>query len=301
MKRILSILAVSFLIILSFFVGRFFKGTQFTPKVKEEPTPSVEEQPSLNQQQPSPTEKVVIQGEITRRGAVKYVIDGDTIELENGEKIRYLGINTPEKGRPFSTEATEQNKKLVDAKEVGLELDVQSQDQYQRTLAYVWIGETMVNLELVHLGYANVYTLPPNVKYKDQFLAAEREAREAERGLWAPVLGLQEQAVKIININADAPGNDNDNKNGEWVEIKNTGSSTVNMDNWTLKDEANHLYTFTNFSLAPNTSVFLYSGAGTDTQSKLYWNSSKYAIWNNTGDTAFLRDASGNLVDSYKY
>lgn len=273
---------------LSFFAGRLSKETK-PPQI----TPTITLAKEKESKEINPA----------RRGIVKYVIDGDTIVLESGEKVRYLGINAPEKGRPFSTEATEQNKRLVAGKEVGLELDVQTKDQYGRTLAYVWLGETMVNLELVRQGFANVYTVPPNVKYKDEFLAAEREAREAERGLWekGEALGTSKTAVKIVNINADAPGNDNNNKNGEWVEIKNQGSTTVNMNGWTLKDEANHIYTFQNFSLPPNTSVFLYSGTGTDTATKLYWHSKKYAIWNNTGDTAFLRDASGNLVDSYPY
>lgn len=240
--------------------------------------------------------------ESTRFATVTYVIDGDTIEVDGEERIRYLGINTPESGRPYFTEATNENKKLVEGKEIKLELDAQTKDKYGRTLAYVWVGETMVNLELVCRGYANVYTFPPNVKYKDLFLEAESEAREAQRGLWAP--GPDTKArIKIVNINADAPGNDNENKNGEWVEIKNQGENSVNMTNWTLKDEANHIYTFVDFTLALDKSVFIYSGCDIDTQEKLYWQcpEGEYAIWNNTGDTAFLRDASGNLVDSYKY
>ena len=122
--------------------------------------------------------------EIDYYGIVSEVIDGDTIELLSGEVIRYLGINTPEKGQPFSTEATTANQNLVDGQEVGIELDMQTKDQFGRTLAYVWVGETMVNLELVRQGLANIYTVPPNVKYEEQFLAAEREARQAERGLW---------------------------------------------------------------------------------------------------------------------
>lgn len=240
--------------------------------------------------------------ESTRLAIVTYVVDGDTIEVDGEERIRYLGINTPESGRPYFTEATNENKKLVDGKEIKLELDVQTKDKYGRTLAYVWVGETMVNLELVCRGYANVYTFPPNVKYKDLFLEAEREAREAQRGLWAP--GSDTEArIKIVNINADAPGNDNENKNGEWIEIRSQGENSVNMTNWTLKDEANHIYTFVDFFLAPDKSVFIYSGCDIDSQEKLYWQcpEGEYAIWNNTGDTAFLRDASGNLVDSYKY
>ncbi|MCG2685827.1 thermonuclease family protein [Candidatus Parcubacteria bacterium] len=137
------------------------------------------EEKETTQESPTPPQK-----EIDYHGIVSEVIDGDTIELLSGEIIRYLGIDTPEKGKPFSTEATGANQKLVGGQEVGIELDMQTKDQFGRTLAYVWVGETMVNLELVRQGLANIYTVPPNVKYEEQFLAAEREARQAERGLW---------------------------------------------------------------------------------------------------------------------
>jgi len=72
---------------------------------------------------------------------------------------------------------------------VRLELDVQERDRYGRLLAYVWVGDTMVNAELVRRGYAQVMTIPPNVKYQQLLVKLQREAREAGRGLWslAPV------------------------------------------------------------------------------------------------------------------
>lgn len=175
-------------------------------------------------------------------------------------------MNTPESGRPYFSEATNENKKLVEEKEVKLEFDVQTKDQYGRTLACVWVGNTMINLELVRRGYANTYTLPPNVKYNDLFLEAEREARENCRGLWWPCKPTGPAVgIKIVNINANAPGNDNENKNGEWVEIRNQGQNSVNMKGWTLKDEANHIYTFGDFTLGIGKSIFIYSGCGIST------------------------------------
>ncbi len=76
------------------------------------------------------------------------------------------------------------------------------------------------------------------------------------------------------------------------------------MTGWTVKDEANHIYTFPDFNLAGDATVTLYTGAGIDTTAELYWDSSGYrcnAIWNNDGDTLYLRDISGNLVISYSY
>ncbi len=129
-------------------------------------------------------------------GTVVRVVDGDTIHVRIGdrvEKVRYIGVNTPEvhhptKGEePGGREATEVNRRLLIDKHVRLELDVSERDRYGRLLAYVWVGETMVNAELVRLGYAQVMTVPPNVRYQEMFVKLQREAREAGRGLWRRV------------------------------------------------------------------------------------------------------------------
>lgn len=234
------------------------------------------------------------------------VLDGDTIEIEGGERVRYLGINAPESGQPFSTEATRENERLVAGRTVTLEFDVQTQDRYERLLAYVWAGDILVNQEIVKNGYAVIETIQPNVKYQDLILKAQQEARSACRGLWASLCSQNKEAscIKIVNINADAPGNDNYNKNGEWIEIKNTCSQTIPMENWLLKDSsASNKYEFKDFSLEGSKSVIIYSGCGSDTQNKLYWQcpEGQYAVWNNTGDHAFLYDASNNLITEYQY
>ena len=117
---------------------------------------------------------------------VSRVIDGDTIDLADGITIRYIGINTPEVGQPGAEEATEANRALVEGKKVKLEYDVQKQDKYDRTLAYVYLEDgTFVNAELVKQGYAQVATYPPNVKYVDLFQKVQKEAQAEKRGLWA--------------------------------------------------------------------------------------------------------------------
>ena len=126
-------------------------------------------------------------------GTVVRVVDGDTNHVRIGarvEKVRYIGVNTPEvhhptKGEePGGREAAEVNRRLVEGQAVRLELDVQERDRYGRLLAYVWIGDLMINAELLRLGYAQVMTIPPNVRYQEVFLKLQREAREAGRGLW---------------------------------------------------------------------------------------------------------------------
>lgn len=123
------------------------------------------------------------------------VVDGDTIHVRIGdrlEKVRYIGIDTPEvrhptKGEePGGRQALSVNRRLVANRHVTLELDVQSRDRYGRLLAYVWVGETMINAELVRLGFAQVMTVPPNVRHQALFLKLQRDARDAGRGLWKP-------------------------------------------------------------------------------------------------------------------
>ncbi|MEW6170348.1 MAG: thermonuclease family protein [Candidatus Omnitrophota bacterium] len=130
------------------------------------------------------------------------VVDGDTIKLDNGWVVRYIGINTPEtrihvgnnwvfKPQPYAVEAKEFNKKLVQDKLIRLEFDVQRKDKYGRVLAYCFAKssndskeEVFVNQEIVEQGYAMIYTMPPNVKFVDLFVRAQKEARENNRGLW---------------------------------------------------------------------------------------------------------------------
>jgi micrococcal nuclease len=127
-------------------------------------------------------------------GAVRVarVVDGDTIELDNGEKVRYIGVNAPESVKPrspvecFGREASAKNKELVEGKSVRLEKDVSDRDRYGRLLRFVYLEDgTFVNDELVRQGYAYADTFPPDVSKADQFREAQREARENRRGLWA--------------------------------------------------------------------------------------------------------------------
>ena len=130
---------------------------------------------------------------ITIDGVVVRVVDGDTIHVrlaDRIEKVRYIGVNAPELSHPqkgtdgAGREAARVNRQLVDGRRVRLELDVQERDRHGRLLAYVWIGDVMVNEELVRLGYAQVMTVPPNVRHQATLLAREREARRNGRGLW---------------------------------------------------------------------------------------------------------------------
>ncbi len=116
------------------------------------------------------------------------VIDGDTIVIEGGYRVRYIGIDAPEiypGMEAFGTEAWQANRKLVEGKEVRLERDVSDKDKYDRLLRYVWVDDILVEAELVRQGLARAKAYPPDTKYQDYLEQAETEAREAGRGMWA--------------------------------------------------------------------------------------------------------------------
>ena len=123
------------------------------------------------------------------------VIDGDTVKLENGKILRYIGIDAPEMRKkikekwtynpaPFAEEAKEYNKKLVEGKYIRVEFDVKKIDEYGRLLGYVFVDNTFVNAKLLEEGLAVLYTRPPNVKYVDLFVKLQKKARQEEKGLW---------------------------------------------------------------------------------------------------------------------
>jgi micrococcal nuclease len=121
------------------------------------------------------------------------VVDGDTVEVRfRGRTIdvRLIGIDTPETVDPtqpvgcYGKAASNFTTARVLGERVRLEFDVEHTDRYGRTLAYVWIDGRLFNEVLVRQGFASVSTYPPNVTYVDRFLAAQRVAREQERGLW---------------------------------------------------------------------------------------------------------------------
>ena len=114
------------------------------------------------------------------------VIDGDTVVLANGDRVRYIGMDTPERGEPFFDEATEYNRRLVEGRRVQLVEDESETDRFGRLLRYVFAGDILVNAELVREGLAEAKRYKPDVKFADCFDALMQEARDAKRGMWEP-------------------------------------------------------------------------------------------------------------------
>lgn len=141
-------------------------------------------------------------------GTVTRVVDGDTVEIDNGEKVRLIGVNAPETVKPdapafpMGKEASDFTKSQLEGKRVLLETDVQTRDRYGRTLGYLYVKDPksrddvekyMFNAILIREGYAQLMTVPPNVKYSDLFVKLQKQAREQNKGLWA--LGIYKDSV----------------------------------------------------------------------------------------------------------
>lgn len=139
------------------------------------------------------TGQVNTKSQVGKLVKVTRVVDGDTIDIEidgKTERLRYIGIDTPETVDPrkpiqcFGVEASKKNKELVEGKMVRLEKDITDRDKYKRLLRYVWLGDTLINQELVAQGFAKSYSYPPDIKYQEQIVVAEKKAREDKLGLW---------------------------------------------------------------------------------------------------------------------
>ncbi len=122
------------------------------------------------------------------------VIDGDTILLEGDERVRLIGLDAPELHHPskpvqyFAREASDFVERMLEGREVRLEYGQTRQDRYGRTLAYVFIGDTLVNKLVIEEGYGHALVKYP-FEYRAEFEAAQRTARTEHRGLWAESTG----------------------------------------------------------------------------------------------------------------
>jgi len=232
---------------------------------------------------------------------VREVIDGDTIVLNDGRKVRYLGINAPEHGQPYAREATNFNRRIVSGLSIRLEFDQARQDRHGRLLAYVYDKEKMVNERLLAEGLAHVFSMPPNTRYADRFLQTQEEARTAEKGMWKTVRG----PLKITRIDPKGDADDGKGALAEFVRIANISNRAVDVSGYSIADRDGHRYDFPSAQLPPGHALTLVTADGQDRRDQagpvtLYWNR-RASVWNDRGDTAYLRDPKGEVVDRFEY
>lgn len=240
-----------------------------------------------------------------RPARAERLADGDSFDIrwldtDERDEVRLFGINAPETGACFGDTARE----YLDALTSDQDLVIESlnRDDFGRVLANVWVHNLFVNLHMVELGGALV--LSDGGEHTAAIQDAQRAAQAANIGLWDPAsCGSGEtMALGILAIEADAPGQDNLNPNGEWIDIANFGAIEADLTGWSIRDESTrHRYFFPDgFTLAVDASVRVFSGCGHDDSTSLYWCDGD-PVWNNGGDTGFLVDPDGRFADSLSY
>ncbi len=185
------------------------------PEPEPEPEPAPESESEVTSAAPAPEFATAWAKGPTEVARVERVVDGDTVVLTDGRRVRLVGINTPEKKThdALAAEAEAALKELVDGQEITLEFDRERVDQYKRTLAYVFKGELFVNGEIIRRGLAYCYTWEPNVAHRDEFISFQRDARAAGRGLW----GLAPPAPESVYV-ADGRGHRFHRPSCQWVK-----------------------------------------------------------------------------------
>ena len=223
------------------------------------------------------------------------ILDGDTFDLGNGERVRIIGINTPEKGRPFSDEATDALSEMIMGREVTLVNDSKNDDvdSNGRLLRHVYVDETLVNYEMIRTGMAFWYPYSSGTDMDESYQEAQEAAENDHAGLWTE----SQYNITIDYIEYDPEGSEVD---GEYLIITNHDNYNINMEGWYLQDEAARTAYEFNYTLEINTSVRIYTGSGEDNQTTLFWGWYQ-GIWNNGGDMAILQDENGLMVDYYRY
>jgi len=182
---------------------------------KSAATDSDYQAPVLSQESSQQPQKApLIKARVTR------VVDGDTVHVSlNGadETVRLIGVDTPETVKPNSPvqphgkEASDYTRSQLEGKTVYLEKDVQERDKYGRLLAYIWMDQPLeisdrelrsklFNAGLLLDGYAQILTIPPDVKYVDYFIGYQKEARESNKGLWGPAADIPAQGDIALYI-----------------------------------------------------------------------------------------------------
>lgn len=237
--------------------------------------------------------------EITR--AVK-VFDGDTIQLEDGRKVRYLGINAPEYQEPFYLKAKRFNEKLVLGKEIRLEFDEERSDGYERVLAYIYVDDILVNAELVEAGLAHAFFIGSGHKHDELFLRLQAEAKIKKVGIWSARGGAKDFKITTVRLADEVQPE----PNTPYVRIASLSDGPLSLARFVLSNERGDRFVFPDITLEPGQTVVVSSasdGGGlrdANRQRVVFWPQQR-SVWDTKEDTAFLFDPTGALVDRFHY
>jgi micrococcal nuclease len=230
---------------------------------------------------------------------VTWIEDGDTVMVDDeGSEttVRLIGVNAPEKDECFYQESTSHLIDTLEGSTVGV--DDLGLDQFGRTLAYLWAGNTLVNLDLVAGGWAIATTPGDTESHGSEILQAESQAVEASAGLWAAdACGPREEIPEmIISVISDPSGPDEKRLKAESVSLVNSGPGPIDLSGWMLRDESSvNRYRFSpGTMIEPQQTIEVPS-------SDPAWEPGDRPVWNNDGDTVLLLTARGTVVARLRY
>src|SRR5574341_398154 len=234
-------------------------------------------------------------------GRVKQVYDGDTVLLEDGRRVRYLGINAPEFREPFYLKAKRFNESLVLGREIRLEFDVERSYAFDRLLAYVYVGNQIVKAELIRQVLAHAFFIGPGRKHNRQFLRLQNEARQGRLGMWS-VRGRPKD-LKITSVRLQDPVDPDPHT--PYVRITNLSNDAIRLAGHVLSNESGSRFVFPDVAVEPGYTVLVVSTSGPDGadsrgQVIVHW-PAQATVWDPKEDTAFLLDSAGSVVDTFPY
>ncbi len=213
----------------------------------------------------------------TETAIIGRVIDGDTVQLDDGRKIRLANINSPEKNTKYANLSIDFLKQFENSQ---VEIEILGKDRYNRFLARIY-SNSYINLDLVKGGLASPFLVEES-ETKD-FSEAEEYAIENSKGMWK-----KSDYYNCLSTDID--------EEDEKIRIKSK-CNTINVNGWILKDESTKNYILKDINL---TSVILHSGNGKDNATDIFWNSNGN-VWNNDKDTLYIFDKQGNIVHYNRY
>jgi micrococcal nuclease len=214
---------------------------------------------------------------------VERVVDGDTIKT-SGMTIRLLGINTPEKGEEYYTEAKNFLEKQILNKTIELKFGKQKIDLYNRTLAYVFFQGENINQKIISNGFANAYFPSGKDTYFSLFIQEWEKCVEKGINYCEKSKNICTSCIELKQLDY----------NSQKVILKNNCGFSCNLTNWEIKDEGRKKFYFPEFILKPNEEISIIVGENS-VDNVLLWKKETY-VWTKTGDTLFLRDNQNKLV-----
>ncbi|TVQ93148.1 MAG: hypothetical protein EA397_05075 [Deltaproteobacteria bacterium] len=237
---------------------------------------------------------------------VVHVYDGDTVTLDNGDKVRVKWVNAPEKRppEPFAAEATRLAEKLVLGRKVTLVVDPDNpRDGYGRLIAGVRVGKNDLSLRLIEEGFGHVFLIPPEPEDPTPLLKAQEKARKAKKGIWST--DRYQGELHISSFHARARGNEEYNLNGEYLRVCNITAEPLDVEGFYLTNFDGQRFDFPSLVIPAGHTVLVHTGRGEhqrdpELQLQIFLGQPK-PIWHNGYDRARLYNPGGDLIDEVEH